>query len=91
MKRLLLLLLLVPSTAFAASLDVRIDQIQSAYQALSDLKAQFTSNTYVKTLGQVEFLMTLAIAVFYFHEKPTRLELAGMLLIVSGGVALLLN
>lgn len=47
--------------------------------------------SYVKTLGQVEFLFTLAIAVFYFHEKPTRSELAGMILIVSGGIALLLH
>ncbi len=47
--------------------------------------------SYVKTLGQLEFLFTVLIAVFYFKEKPTRLEVAGMLLIVSGGVALLLN
>ena len=47
--------------------------------------------SYVKTLGQVEFLFTVVIAVFYFKEKPTRLEALGMILIVSGGVALLLN
>jgi len=47
--------------------------------------------SYVKTLGQLEFIFTVLIAVFYFKEKPTRLEVAGMLLIVSGGVALLLN
>jgi len=46
---------------------------------------------YVKTLGQVEFLMTLAIAVFYFHERPTKPEMIGMLLIIVGVVVLLLS
>lgn len=49
---------------------------------------QFAS--YVKTLGQVEFLITFAISWFYFHERPTRPELAGMLFILLGVVALLL-
>ncbi len=47
--------------------------------------------SYVKTLGQVEFLMTVLIAVYFFKERPTRLEVVGMLLIVSGGIALLLG
>ena len=46
---------------------------------------------YVKTLGQVEFLTTLAIAVFYFREKPTKPEMIGMLLIITGVVVLLLS
>ncbi len=45
---------------------------------------------YVKTLGQIEFLLTLAISVFFFKEKPTRVELAGMSLLVAGVVLLLL-
>lgn len=45
--------------------------------------------SYVKTLGQVEFIMTLLIAVFYFHEKPSMKELAGMAMILSGGLMLL--
>jgi drug/metabolite transporter (DMT)-like permease len=46
---------------------------------------------YVKTLGQVEFLTTLAIAVFYFREKPTKPEMIGMLFIITGVVVLLLS
>ena len=45
---------------------------------------------YVKTLGQVEFLVSLLIAVYFFKERPSRLELAGMLLIVLGAVGILL-
>lgn len=44
---------------------------------------------YVKTLGQIEFITTLLIAVFYFREKPTRSEIIGMLLIVFGVIVLL--
>lgn len=44
---------------------------------------------YVKTLGQIEFIVTLVIAVLYFKEKPTRSELLGMLLIVAGVIVLL--
>ncbi len=44
---------------------------------------------YVKTLGQVEFITTLFIAVLYFKERPTRSEITGMLLIVSGVILLL--
>ncbi|MBL4680560.1 MAG: DMT family transporter [Pseudomonadales bacterium] len=45
--------------------------------------------SYVKTLGQVEFIMTLLIAVFYFHERPSMKELSGMVLILAGGMMLL--
>ena len=45
---------------------------------------------YVKTLGQVEFLFTLAIAVFVFREIPNRLEWMGMGVLLIGVVALLL-
>ena len=46
---------------------------------------------YVKTLGQVEFLITLTIAVLYFKEIPSKPELTGMLLIVVGVIVLLLS
>ncbi|MBV1877661.1 MAG: DMT family transporter [Pseudomonadales bacterium] len=46
---------------------------------------------YVKTLGQVEFLITLVIARIYFKENPTRAEMIGMVLIVGGGMVLLLS
>jgi drug/metabolite transporter (DMT)-like permease len=49
------------------------------------------SASYVKVVGQVEFLITLIISVFYFKEKPTQLELLGMGLIVTGAVLLLLT
>ncbi len=45
---------------------------------------------YVKTLGQVEFLVTLAISILYFKERPNRFEMIGMLLLVAGVVLLLL-
>lgn len=45
--------------------------------------------SYVKTLGQVEFIMTLGIAVFYFREKPSKKELLGMAMIFAGGMMLL--
>ncbi len=45
---------------------------------------------YVKTLGQIEFLLTLGISVFYFREIPNRLEMVGMIVLVAGVVTLLL-
>ena len=45
--------------------------------------------SYVKTLGQVEFLITLSISVFYFRERPTRMELLGMVMIIAGALILL--
>jgi drug/metabolite transporter (DMT)-like permease len=45
---------------------------------------------YVKTLGQIEFILTLAISTFYFKERPNKLELSGMAVLVSGVVLLLL-
>jgi drug/metabolite transporter (DMT)-like permease len=49
------------------------------------------SASYVKTLGQVEFLITLMLSIFYFKEKPTPMELLGMGLIVLGAMLLLLT
>jgi drug/metabolite transporter (DMT)-like permease len=45
---------------------------------------------YVKTLGQVEFLISLLIAVYLFNERPSKMELLGMVLIVGGAVGILL-
>jgi drug/metabolite transporter (DMT)-like permease len=47
--------------------------------------------SYVKTLGQLEFVFTLALTVFYFKESPSRRELFGMILVVLGGIVLLLD
>ena len=45
---------------------------------------------YVKTLGQVEFVLTLAISVLYFKELPKKMELLGMAALISGVILLLL-
>ena len=45
---------------------------------------------YVKALGQVEFLLALLVSTLFFHERTTRLELLGMLLVAGGVVILLL-
>jgi len=46
--------------------------------------------SYVKTLGQIEFLITLGIAIFYFKEVPNNKEVAGMLLIITAIIVLLI-
>ena len=55
----------------------------------------FTAMTYqnpaiVKSLGQIEFVFTLLITYFFFKEKITFKEYAGMLLIMASVVILLL-
>jgi drug/metabolite transporter (DMT)-like permease len=44
---------------------------------------------FVKALGQIEFIFTLAISVLFFKEKSSRGEVAGMALVVAGIIALL--
>lgn len=44
---------------------------------------------YVKAVGQIEFVFTLLASVYVFHERSTRLELAGMTMVVTGIVVLL--
>ncbi len=44
---------------------------------------------YVKTLGQLEFLLSVLVSVFYFKEKVTRNEIFGMLLMVVGTLLLI--
>ena len=45
---------------------------------------------YVKTIGQIEFLITLAISILFFKEEPNRPEWVGMVILVVGVVVLLL-
>jgi drug/metabolite transporter (DMT)-like permease len=45
---------------------------------------------YVKALGQVEFLLSLAVSTLFFRERTTGLELLGMALTAVGVVVLLL-
>ena len=44
---------------------------------------------FVKALGQVEFIFSLAISVLFFKEKSSAGEIAGMALVVAGIIALL--
>lgn len=46
---------------------------------------------YVVTLGQVEILLSLAISVYFFKERPAKRELLGMAILVTGIIALLLS
>ena len=46
---------------------------------------------YVRTVGQLEFLVTLGISILFFKEVPSRLELIGMLILVIGVVVLLIS
>ncbi len=46
---------------------------------------------YVRTVGQLEFLVTLWISILFFKEVPSRLELIGMLILVIGVVVLLIS
>jgi drug/metabolite transporter (DMT)-like permease len=45
--------------------------------------------SFVKALGQIEFIFTLAISVLFFREKSPAGELVGMALVVAGIVYLL--
>ncbi len=47
------------------------------------------SAAYVKTLGQIEFLFTLALSIFYFKERSTVVEWFGMSFVISGAILLL--
>ncbi|MCY4222370.1 MAG: EamA family transporter [Thiotrichales bacterium] len=46
---------------------------------------------YVRALGQVELVFTFAASYFFFRERSTTLEVAGIVLIVAGIVILLLG
>ena len=46
---------------------------------------------YVRALGQIELVFTFAAAVFFFHERPNRTEVVGILLVIGGILLLLLH
>lgn len=46
--------------------------------------------SYVKALGQVEFVFALIISTLFFRERSSRLELTGMGLVAAGIVVLVL-
>lgn len=45
---------------------------------------------HVRALGQVEVIFTLAVSILFFKERVTRREIAGVLLVAAGVVALVL-
>jgi drug/metabolite transporter (DMT)-like permease len=47
------------------------------------------SPSYVKALGQIEFIFTLAISILFFKERSSPKELAGMALVAAGIIYLL--
>ena len=62
----------------------------SAFGSIGWFTAMSMQNVaLVKTLGQVEFLVTLALTHYYFKEKITSAELVGMLLIISSVILVL--
>jgi drug/metabolite transporter (DMT)-like permease len=44
---------------------------------------------YVRAVGQVELVFTFAISYFFFRERATPVEIAGILLVVAGILVLL--
>jgi len=46
--------------------------------------------TYVKALAQIEFLFALLVSYFIFGEKSPKIEILGMVLVVSGILILLM-
>ncbi len=44
---------------------------------------------YVRALGQVELVFTFAISYFFFRERATAVEIAGIVLVVAGILVLL--
>ena len=46
---------------------------------------------YVRALGQIELVFTFAASVFLFHERPNRLEVTGIALVIAGILLLLLH
>jgi len=77
------------TTAWRPALFVGITGVLGSIGWFTAMTLEIAS--YVKTLGQLEFVFTLALTVFYFRETPSRLELIGMILVVLGGIVLLLD
>ena len=46
---------------------------------------------YVKTLGQIELMITVLISILFFKEVPNRKEFYGMTILVVGVLLLLLG
>lgn len=65
--------------------------ITSAIGSIGWFTAMTLQNaSYVKAVGQIEVVFTLAISAFYFREKINRLEFFGIAVIVAGVLMFLL-
>lgn len=73
---------------FAASVFIGVTSVMGSVGWFTAMTLQ--SASYVKTLGQIEFLLTLGLSVYYFKERPSPTELLGMGFVVLGAVLLLL-
>ena len=51
--------------------------------------ATLQNAAYVRVVGQIELVFMFAASVLFFHERPGRLEVLGIVL-VAGGIVLLL-
>jgi drug/metabolite transporter (DMT)-like permease len=45
----------------------------------------------VRALGQIELIFTFIASVFFFRERTSRAEIAGILLVAAGIVLLILG
>ena len=73
---------------FAACTFIGVTSVMGSAGGFTAMTLQ--SASYVKTLGQIEFLFTLGLSVFYFKERPNPTELLGMGCIVVGSMLLLM-
>ena len=46
---------------------------------------------YVRAVGQIELIFTFAASIFFFKEKTSRMELAGIALVMIAIVAIILT
>jgi drug/metabolite transporter (DMT)-like permease len=49
------------------------------------------NGAYVRALGQIELIFTFIASVFFFRERTSRAEIAGILLVAAGIVLLILG
>lgn len=49
------------------------------------------NGAYVRALGQIELIFTFAASVFFFRERTSRTEIAGILLVAAGILILILG
>ena len=46
---------------------------------------------YVRALGQIELVFTFIASVFFFRERTSRIEVAGIVLVIAGIVTIILT